>query len=196
MHASLRRLGMRVVVANRGADRAHVPASAQAPYPNRPIRIVVPYTAGTGIDILARVDRPEAVRAAQGRRRRREPPGRERQHRHRGRRQGRARRLHAADDREHARHQRGAAGERAVRSGEELHADRPRRGRQSRAGRASVGARDSRCRSWSRSPRRSRASSTTPRPAAARRIISRWSSSSCISRSTSRTCRTRAPRAR
>jgi tripartite-type tricarboxylate transporter receptor subunit TctC len=33
---------------------APVPAYAQAPYPNRPIRIVVPYTAGTGIDILAR----------------------------------------------------------------------------------------------------------------------------------------------
>jgi len=30
-------------------------ASAQAPYPSRPIRIVVPYTAGTGIDVLARV---------------------------------------------------------------------------------------------------------------------------------------------
>src|SRR5262249_11403681 len=30
-------------------------ASAQTPYPNRPIRIVVPYTAGTGIDVLARV---------------------------------------------------------------------------------------------------------------------------------------------
>lgn len=31
------------------------PASAQAPYPNRSIRMVVPYTPGTGIDILARV---------------------------------------------------------------------------------------------------------------------------------------------
>jgi len=31
------------------------PATAQAPYPNRTIRIVVPYTAGTGIDILARI---------------------------------------------------------------------------------------------------------------------------------------------
>ena len=30
------------------------PVTAQAPYPNRPLRIVVPYTAGTGIDILAR----------------------------------------------------------------------------------------------------------------------------------------------
>src|SRR5262245_43767900 len=34
---------------------AHSPASAQSPYPNRPFRIIVPYTAGTGIDILARV---------------------------------------------------------------------------------------------------------------------------------------------
>jgi tripartite-type tricarboxylate transporter receptor subunit TctC len=31
------------------------PSLAQAPYPNRPIRIIVPYTAGTGIDVLARV---------------------------------------------------------------------------------------------------------------------------------------------
>jgi tripartite-type tricarboxylate transporter receptor subunit TctC len=34
---------------------ALVPAFAQASYPNRPIRLIVPYTAGTGIDILARV---------------------------------------------------------------------------------------------------------------------------------------------
>jgi tripartite-type tricarboxylate transporter receptor subunit TctC len=32
-----------------------VTAGAQAQYPNRPIRIVVPFTVGTGIDILARV---------------------------------------------------------------------------------------------------------------------------------------------
>jgi len=31
------------------------PAAAQSTYPNRPIRVIVPYTPGTGIDILARV---------------------------------------------------------------------------------------------------------------------------------------------
>ncbi len=34
---------------------ASATAMAQQPYPNRPIRIIVPYTPGTGIDILARV---------------------------------------------------------------------------------------------------------------------------------------------
>jgi tripartite-type tricarboxylate transporter receptor subunit TctC len=32
-----------------------MPAAGQATYPNRPIRIIVPYTPGTGIDILARL---------------------------------------------------------------------------------------------------------------------------------------------
>ena len=32
-----------------------VPAAAQTPYPNRAIKIIVPYTPGTGIDILARL---------------------------------------------------------------------------------------------------------------------------------------------
>jgi tripartite-type tricarboxylate transporter receptor subunit TctC len=30
-------------------------AAAQAQYPNRPIKLVVPFTPGTGIDVLARV---------------------------------------------------------------------------------------------------------------------------------------------
>jgi tripartite-type tricarboxylate transporter receptor subunit TctC len=51
--ASLRRLGLQAV-AGLAWLIALLPALAQAPYPNRPIRIVVPYTAGTGIDILAR----------------------------------------------------------------------------------------------------------------------------------------------
>jgi len=32
-----------------------MPSAAQAPYPSRPIRVIVPYTPGTGIDILARL---------------------------------------------------------------------------------------------------------------------------------------------
>ena len=44
-----------LLVAAVGTAAGIVPAAAQAPYPNRSIRIVVPYTAGTGIDILARV---------------------------------------------------------------------------------------------------------------------------------------------
>ena len=50
----MHRVGCALAVALIAATAA-IPASAQVPYPSRSIRIVVPYTAGTGIDILARV---------------------------------------------------------------------------------------------------------------------------------------------
>jgi tripartite-type tricarboxylate transporter receptor subunit TctC len=53
VNALLRRLGLAAVAI--AVLVALVPAFAQAPYPNHPIRLIVPYTAGTGIDILARV---------------------------------------------------------------------------------------------------------------------------------------------
>ena len=37
-------------------------AQTAAPYPNRPITLVVPYTPGSGIDILARVITPKLNR--------------------------------------------------------------------------------------------------------------------------------------
>ncbi len=53
MNASQRWIAMLAAIGLAGL--VGLPASwAQSPYPNRPIRIVVPYTAGTGIDILAR----------------------------------------------------------------------------------------------------------------------------------------------
>ncbi len=54
MHGHLRQAAL-LLTAIAMAIAPVVPAPAQAPYPNRPMRIVVPYTAGTGIDILARV---------------------------------------------------------------------------------------------------------------------------------------------
>ena len=54
MHGTLRRWAF-VLTSVAAAMAFAVPSTAQAPYPNRPIRIVVPYTPGTGIDALARV---------------------------------------------------------------------------------------------------------------------------------------------
>ena len=54
MNARLLRVGF-LVAAGLLPIPAAMDVSAQAPYPSRSVRIVVPYTAGTGIDILARV---------------------------------------------------------------------------------------------------------------------------------------------
>jgi len=54
VHRPLRRAAL-VLSAIVAAMALVVPAPAQTPYPNRSIRIVVPYTAGTGIDVLARL---------------------------------------------------------------------------------------------------------------------------------------------
>jgi tripartite-type tricarboxylate transporter receptor subunit TctC len=50
---SLRRAAFTLVVVSMAL--ASATAAAQQPYPNRPVRLIVPYTPGTGIDILARV---------------------------------------------------------------------------------------------------------------------------------------------
>ena len=72
-------------------------AAAQTPddYPNRPIRIIVPQAAGSGVDQQARVlaQKMGELWGQQGVVENR--PGRQRHHRHGGRSQGRARRLHA-----------------------------------------------------------------------------------------------------
>jgi tripartite-type tricarboxylate transporter receptor subunit TctC len=49
------RFAARLLLALAAALAATVPVAAQAPYPSRPIKIIVPYTPGTGIDILARL---------------------------------------------------------------------------------------------------------------------------------------------
>src|SRR5207245_11647656 len=54
VHRPLRRAAL-ILSAIVAAMALAVPAPAQAPYPNRSIRIVVAYTGGTGIDVLARL---------------------------------------------------------------------------------------------------------------------------------------------
>ena len=154
-------------------------ASAQAPYPNRSIASSCRSRRGpASTSWRARSARSSPTTEAAGRRR--QPPGRERQHRHRGRGEVAARRLHAADDREHASSQ-----------PQPVQVDCPtirsrisRRSARSRSGSLALVAHPSVPAKIGRGARRARQgepgqAQLRARRATARRITSRWSSSSC-----------------
>ena len=120
------------------------PALAQR-LSERTITIVVPFTPGTGIDILARLLGEQIQKRLGADGHRREQAGRQRQHRQPAGGPRRAGRPHAAHDRQHVRHERQPLQESAVRPAEKLCADHRGCDRLARARRASVaGGRDRR----------------------------------------------------
>ena len=72
-------------------------AAAAQPYPNRLIKLIVPFVAGAPIDIVRAGRRRQAVSQPQAAIRDRESAGRGRQHRNRSHRKISARRIHAGN---------------------------------------------------------------------------------------------------
>ena len=83
-------------VRRRRAPSPPRPASAQASYPDKPIRFIVPYPPGGGTDVIARIVQEPLPGSARPDDRDRQPRRRRGLARHRRRRQGGARRLHGA----------------------------------------------------------------------------------------------------
>ena len=139
-------------------------AGAQA-YPSKPMKLLVGFTPGGGVDINARLlasKLSELLRPAGGRR---EPPRRRHQHRQRIRRKGGARRLHAAVQQPGRRHQHVAVQESSLR-----HAARFRRRvgvlrQHQHPGGARFACPQNQCRNSSRSRARGPERSTIPPPA-------------------------------
>ena len=148
------------------------PAAAQESYPTRPLRLIVPYSAGGASDVMARYLGAEARRYARPVGGGREPAGRGRQCRLPDGREGAARRLHADLCDVVARHQPGAQVEGRLRSGARFRPGLGLRRDAERPGRAGQFAVPHRRRPRRASPSRSPASSTTCRSGPARRRIS------------------------
>ena len=95
-------------------------AFAQA-WPNKPIRWIVPYTPGGYTDLMSRTVGQKVSDALGSADHLREPPGRQRHHRHRRGREGGARRLHLRHRDRRTCGQRHAQSEAALRHDEGLH---------------------------------------------------------------------------
>ena len=85
-----------------GAIAQSSPPAAPA---QAPLRLIVPFTPGTGIDLIARTVGPKLGRTARPPGRGGQPRRRFGQHRHGSRRAFAAQRLHAAGERQHGRHE-------------------------------------------------------------------------------------------